>query len=216
LNEWVAIMAPLYMAVSLPPEFDFPSDDARGRLIREVVLPVARDHNLSLALMVGVRRGVNPALREAGNGVGRADVTAIERMCAENPELRFLATFLSLENQHELCVSARKFSNLMPFGCWWFLNNPSLVSQITNERLELLGPSFIPQHSDARVIEHLIYKWQHSRKVIAESLFKAYDRLRESGRAVSLEEIERDVERMFSGNFSEWAGRTDASTDLLG
>ena len=215
LDEWIAIMAPLYMAVSLPPEFDFPSDDARGRLIREVVLPVARDHNLSLALMVGVRRGVNPALREAGNGVGRADVTAVERMCAENPDLRFLATFLSLENQHELCVAARKFSNLMPFGCWWFLNNPSLVSQITNERLELLGPSFIPQHSDARVIEHLIYKWQHSRKVIAESLFKAYDRLRESGRAVTHEEIERDVERMFSGNFSEWVGRTDASTNLL-
>ncbi len=30
----------------------------------------------------------------------------------------------------------------MPFGCCWFLNNPSIVSEITCERLELLGPSF--------------------------------------------------------------------------
>ena len=51
---------------------------------------------------------------------------------------------LSRENQHELCVAARKFANLMPFGCWWFLNNPSIVSEITRERLELLGPTFIP------------------------------------------------------------------------
>ena len=98
--------------------------------------------------------------------------TALERMCAEYPDVRFLATFLSRENQHELCVAARKFSNLMPFGCWWFLNNPSIVSEITRERLELLGTSFIPQHSDARVLEQLIYKWQHSRDVIAAGIMR--------------------------------------------
>src|SRR5207248_4150352 len=87
-----------------------------------------------------------------------ADVTALERICAEYPDVRFLVTILSRENQHELCVSARKFNNLMPFGCWWFLNNPSIVSEITRERLELLGSSFIPQHSDASVLEQLIYK----------------------------------------------------------
>jgi len=103
-------------------------------------------------------------------------------------------------------VSARKFNNLMPFGCWWFLNNPSIVSEITRERLELLGPSFIPQHSDARVLEHLIYKWGHSRRVIAEALFASYESLRVSGRAVTRQEIVRDVTRMFSGNFRLWVG----------
>jgi hypothetical protein len=156
--------------------------------------------------MVGVRRGVNPALRMAGDGVGRADVSAVERLCAENPEVRFLATFLSRENQHELCVSSRKFPNLMPFGCWWFLNNPSIISEITTERLELLGTSFIPQHSDARILEQLIYKWRHSRRVIAGVLAESYGRLLESGRAVTRAEIERDVARMFSGNFRAWVG----------
>ncbi len=206
LDEWVARMKPLYMAVSLPPEFNFPDDDVRDLLIREVVLPTARDHALALALMIGVRRGVNPALRAAGDGMGRADIGALDRLCAENPDVRFLATVLSRENQHQLCVSARKFNNLMPFGCWWFLNNPSIVSEITRERLELLGTSFIPQHSDACVLEQLIYKWRHARVIIAASLYETYDRLLQSGRAVTRREIVRDVTRMFSGNFRAWVG----------
>jgi len=208
LDKWIARMKPLYMAVSLPDDFKFPADDARDRLIREVVLPTAREHKLPFAVMIGVRRGVNPTLRAAGDGLGRADVRAVERLCAENPDVRFLATFLSRENQHELCVAARKFGNLVPFGCWWFLNNPSIISEITRERLELLGPSFIPQHSDARVLEQLIYKWQHSRRVVAESLSEVYEQLLRSGRTVTRQEIERDVTRMFSGNFREWVGLT--------
>ncbi len=206
LDKWIARMKPLYMAVSLPDDFKFPADDARDRVIREVVLPTAREHGLPFAVMIGVRRSVNPALRMGGDGLGRADVGAVARMCAENPDVRFLATFLSRENQHELCVTARKFSNLMPFGCWWFLNNPSIISEITRERLEMLGPSFIPQHSDARILEQLIYKWQHSRRVIAESLSEAYEQLLTSGRAVTRAVIERDVTRIFSGNFRNWVG----------
>lgn len=206
LEKWIAGMAPVCMAVSLPADFKFPDQDARDWVLREIVLPAARDHGLPLALMMGVRRAVNPALGAAGDGVGRADVASLERMCAENPDVRFLATFLSRENQHELCVAARKFSNLMPFGCWWFLNNPSIISEITRERLELLGTSFIPQHSDARILEQLIYKWQHSRAVIADALVETYERLLQSGRAVTQQEIQRDVTRMFSGNFREWSG----------
>ena len=206
LDEWIERMNPLYMGVSLPADFKFPADDTRDQLLREVVLPTAKEHGLALTLMIGVRRRVNPKLKEAGDGVGKADVTAVERLCEEFPDVKFLATFLSRENQHELCVAARKFNNLMPFGCWWFLNNPSIVSEITRERLELLGTSFIPQHSDARVLEQLIYKWKHARKVIADALADSYERLLSSGRAVTAEEITRDVHRMFSGNFNAWAG----------
>lgn len=204
LAQWIERMNPVYMAVSLAAEFQFPGDDIRDRLLRKVILPAATEHGLSLTLMVGVRRAVNPDLREAGDGVGRADVSAIERLCAQYPDVRFLVTFLSRENQHELCVAARKFNNLMPFGCWWFLNNPSIVTEITRERLELLGQSFIPQHSDARVLEQLIYKWKHARRQIADALSGSYEQLLQNGRAVTREEIARDVRRMFEGNFSEW------------
>ncbi len=214
LDNWIEIMQPLYLAVSLPADFKFPNDDARDRLVREVVLPTAKEHGLALTLMVGVRRGVNPALRAAGDGMGKADVTALERLCAENPDVHFLATFLARENQHELCVAARKFNNLMPFGCWWFLNNPSIASEITRERLELLGTSFIPQHSDARVLEQLIYKWKHSREMIANALCESYQRTLRSGRAVTRNEIARDVRRMFSGNFRDWVGLKSSETRI--
>lgn len=204
LDKWIKKMNPLYMAVSLPDDFSYFANDTRNQLIQKVVLPIAEEYELPFALMIGVRRSVNPALRVAGDGVGRADVKSLEKLCAESPDVRFLATFLSRENQHELCVSARKFSNLMPFGCWWFLNNPSIISEITRERIELLGTSFIPQHSDARVLEQLIYKWKHSRKIIAESLFENYEKLLNAGRNVTKKEIERDVTRMFSGNFQNW------------
>jgi hypothetical protein len=204
LDKWIKRTNAVYIAVSLPADFAFPNDDTRDRLLREVVLPTAKEHGLPLTLMVGVRRRVNPQLCEAGDGLGRADVTAIERLCVQYPDVKFLATVLSRENQHELCVAARKFNNLMPFGCWWFLNNPSIVSEITRERFELLGQSFIPQHSDARVLEQLIYKWQHARRQIADALYDSYRLLLNRGRAVTTEEISRDVTRLFSGNFNDW------------
>jgi len=56
------------------------------------------------------------------------------------------------------------------------------------------------------VLEQLIYKWRHSRRVIAEALYEAYEKLFNAGRLVTRREIERDVTRMFSGNFREWVG----------
>jgi len=70
-----------------------------------------------------------------------------------------------------------------------------------------LGQSFIPQHSDARVLEQLIYKWKHARSQIADALYDSYQRLLDRGRAITPEEISRDVNRLFSGNFNELAGQ---------
>ena len=206
LADWIAKMKPLYLGVSLPDDFAYPEDSTRGRLIEKAVLPTCREHGISLSLMIGVRRRVNPALQLAGDGLGRADVSTVSQICRENPDVRFLVTFLSRENQHELCVVARKFSNLMPFGCWWFVNNSSIIAEITRERFELLGTSFIPQHSDARVLDQLVYKWNHSRRIIADALFDSYENLRRDGRLVTRQEIERDAERLFSGNFKTWVG----------
>ncbi len=206
LDLWIARLRPVYLAVSLPFTFTYPDDSRRTRLIREVVLPTCLQHNIPFALMIGVSRQVNPALRDAGDSVGCADMASVERICAENPDVRFLATLLSRENQHALCVAARKFSNLMPFGCWWFLNNPSIVEEITAERLELLGATMIPQHSDARILDQLIYKWAHSRRTISRALCESYSRLVADGYPLTRKQIDRDVERMFSGNFRKWVG----------
>jgi hypothetical protein len=113
--------------------------------------------------------------------------------------VRFLVTMLSRENQHELCVAARKFKNLLPFGCWWFLNNPSIVREITAERFEMLGLTMIPQHSDARVLDQLIYKWAHSREIIADVLARRYFELMRAGWVVTHDDMKRDVKRILGG-----------------
>jgi hypothetical protein len=206
LNYWIERMKPVYLAVSLQADFRYPDNSTCTKLIKEVVLPVCGEHKLPFAMMIGVRRAANPRLREAGDSVGYADIGSIERICLENPGNRFLVSMLSRENQHELCVASRKFANLMPFGCWWFLNNPSIVREITDERLEMLGATFIPQHSDARILDQIIYKWKHSRYTIAASLTESYQALLRDGWRLTADQIQRDVNRLLQDNFRSFAG----------
>ena len=203
LKHWIDRITPEYMAVSLPPDFR-PDDGSVGaRLMRLCVLPVAQECTLPFAMMIGVKRQVNPELMLAGDGMGKTDVSAIEELAREYPDVNFMVTLLSRENQHELCVAARKFRNIMPFGCWWFLNNPSIIHEITSERIELLGLTMIPQHSDARVLDQLIYKWSHSRHVLAAVLAAKYFDIMKTGWRVTKEDIQRDVNRILAGEILE-------------
>ena len=126
LMDWVKRMQPVYMAVSLPDTFAFPEESVRGRLLEDAVLPACREAEFLLSLMIGVRYQVNPALRLAaivrqGRSAGtRTDVRGVsgESIPGERSEPRKSA---------RVVVYTRKFANLMPFGCWWFLNNPSIV-----------------------------------------------------------------------------------------
>ena len=210
LEDWIARMNPVYCAMSLSPSWRYPADSAGSsserageKCLREAILPVCQDHGLPLALMIGVRRGVNPFLQDAGDSVGLMDVESLESLCSDHPQQRILCTTLARENQHALAVAARKFPNLTPFGCWWFLNNPSLIEEITRMRVELLGPSFIPQHSDARVLEQLIYKWNHSRTILAKVLSDKYIDLLASGLHITREMIQRDAHKLLYGNVAQ-------------
>jgi hypothetical protein len=213
LNEWIIRMKAMYLAVSLPPEFHYPADPELPiakdgqTMIEQVVLPVCAEHGLPFAMMIGSRLRVNPALRDGGDMCGVSDVGSVVNLCRRFPQNKFLVTMLARENQHELCVAARKFGNLMIFGCWWFLNNPSLIDEITRMRVELLGTSFIPQHSDARILDQLIYKWDHSRRIIGEVLADKYRDLMGTGWKVSRSDIERDARVFLRDNFLEFLAR---------
>lgn len=206
LGTWASRLGAGYVMVSLPPDFRFPDSGPTGAMLEQAVLPFCRDSGLPLALMLGVKRAVNPALQLAGDGVGRSDLGALERLCAGHPDVRFLATVLSRENQHELCVLARKFRNLHVFGCWWFTNIPSIIEEMTRMRLELLGLSFTPQHSDARVLDQIIYKWDHSRRIVSNVLTEKYLDLAASGWEPTEEEIRRDASELFGGSFRRFCG----------
>src|SRR5581483_6522961 len=193
LADWSKRIGARYVMVSLPPDFEFPGESEAEQMIEKAVLTHCREHGLPCAMMPGVKRAVNPALRLAGDGVGLTNLSTVQSLCAQHPENKFLITVLARENQHELCVLGRKFRNLHIFGCWWFMNVPSLIEEVTRMRLEMLGLAFTPQHSDARVLDQIVYKWQHSRKIIAKILVQKYQDLAESGWQMTREEVERDV-----------------------
>ncbi len=209
LSDWTKKIGAHYVMVSLPPDFRFPAE--RGpkesdcvRLIEHAVLPHCREFNIPFALMPGVKRSINPQLKLAGDGVGLSDLQPLATLCAQFPENKFTVTILSRENQFELTVLARKFRNLHVFGCWWFNNNPSIIDQLTRMRIEMLGLSFTPQHSDARVLDQLIYKWSHTREVLSWVLMEKYDDLVYSGWHPTEAEIKRDVADLFGGAFEKF------------
>ncbi len=212
LREWIDRQKAIYLAVSLPPDFRYPAgndpvEKAGQTVLEKAVLPVCAERGLPFAMMIGSRMRVNPGLRDAGDMCGKSDILSVVNLCREFPKNKFFLTMLARENQHEVCVAARKFGNLMVFGCWWFVNNPSLIEEIERMRMELLGTSFIPQHSDARVLDQLVYKWTHSRRILAKVLTDKYSDLSETGRRVTAEDIQRDVRLMLKDNFVNFLSR---------
>jgi hypothetical protein len=93
----------------------------------EVLMKVCEERDLPIALKIGAHRGVNPSLKDAGDGmVAFADATMLGRLCTNFPNVRFLATFLSRSNQHEAAVLATKFRNLHLYGydrIWMILDD---------------------------------------------------------------------------------------------
>lgn len=207
LADWTRRIKAKYLMVSLPPDFQFPDSSTCSKVIERAVLPNCREFGIPFALMMGVKRAVNPGLQMAGDGSGLSRMDALSNLCAQFPDNKFLATVLARENQHELCVLARKFRNLHIFGCWWFTNVPYVINEMTSMRTELLGLSFTPQHSDARILDQTIYKWQHSRQVIGRVLAERYTDLAETGWEPTVAEIERDVHYLMGGGFEEFCGK---------
>ncbi|MFB5662230.1 glucuronate isomerase [Alteribacillus sp. HJP-4] len=202
LRVWVEKMEPVYMAASLP--WNFPTASNESVLLEECVLAVCQEYRLPLSLMLGTKRRLNPQLDIAGDGVGQTNFDYLEKLCVQHPAQKFLLTILSRENQYELTVLGQKFRNVMVFGCWWFLNTPQFMTEMTTMRMDQLGQRFIPQHSDCRVLEQLLYKWKHFRKVFSSILIDRYQLLEEKGVPLTADVIQQDVNQLFRDNFQEF------------
>jgi hypothetical protein len=72
----------MYIAVSFPDTFFYPAETIGNHLLAEAVLSSWRELDLALSLMIGVRPQANPALRLAGDAVGRADSRFLEIFAA--------------------------------------------------------------------------------------------------------------------------------------
>jgi hypothetical protein len=84
---------------------------------------------------------------------------------------------------------------------------PAIVEEMTCMRTELLGLSFTPQHSDARVLDQLIYKWRHFKSVLVKVLIDRYRDLAQTGWEIKPEEMQRDARNLLGGAFERFCGR---------
>eukprot|EP00939_MAST-03C_sp_MAST-3C-sp1_P002434 g2434.t1 len=218
LEAWAKVYRPEYLMASTPKLFGYRDTDpgpkgegwpSATELIEKVMIPVARKLNLPLAMKFGACRGMQPGLDPCGGGDGCvvADIEPLKQMCVNFPDVKFLATFLSRVNQHEVAVVSQKMRNLHIYGCWWFCNNPSMIEEITRMRLELLGTAFTSQHSDARIMDQLVYKWAHSRRVIGDALVEQYRQLASTGWTLTEAAISKDIERLFGGSYEEFMAK---------
>ena len=196
---------PVYAAVSLNlATFNKILDDSMWRDI----LVWLENKKLPLSLMLGVRRAVNKDFGLAGDGIGDINLKELSTLCTSFPRNKFLVTCLSLNDQHELTVLARKHPNLRIFGFWWFMNQPTIIKQILKMRIDMLGFSFIPQHSDARVSDQLIYKWNHFKKILHPILLEYYQDLLDKNFPISENILQRDINNLLSGNAKNYLGIT--------
>lgn len=201
ITDWARKTDSVYIAASLLHDFSMFDGSDATRLIESCVIPVCRDTNLPFVLMLGTKKGTNPFLGASGDSLGKTDMDSIEYLCAKYPKNKFMITMLSYQQQNDLAVLASKFRNLMVFGCWWFLNNPSIVESITKFRLELLGSTFIPQHSDSKILEHMISKWDHFKRVLTQVLIEKYRDLMTWGYTLTDVQVQNEVKQLLSGNF---------------
>eukprot|EP00929_Paragymnodinium_shiwhaense_P108616 TRINITY_DN74926_c0_g1_i1.p1 TRINITY_DN74926_c0_g1~~TRINITY_DN74926_c0_g1_i1.p1 ORF type:complete len:459 (+),score=86.60 TRINITY_DN74926_c0_g1_i1:54-1430(+) len=235
LRNWADILKPEYLMASVPGDWHYPELPSNGvaslpadvpedpskimknayrkitatTLIEEVVVPICVELKLPIALKLGALRGMSPELDPCcgGDGVVHSDIGSLQRLCARFPNVKFLATVLSRPNQHEMTVVTQKTRNLHLYGCWWYCNNPSIIEELTKMRVELLGTAFTAQHSDCRVLEQLLYKWEHSREVIGNALVPYYERLVRVGWKLTRKELQRDVEQLLGGSYEGFMSR---------
>ena len=70
------------------------------------------------------------------------------------------------------------------------------IKIILNLRIELLGLNFIPQHSDARVTDQLLYKWPHFKALLSKVLYNHYNDIKLKNFKISENQISDDVSKL--------------------
>jgi len=205
LSYWIKKINPVYFICSFPPNFKYPDEnDIRSKILDRIIFPILKEYSMPFVAMFGVLRNVNPKLNLAGDAAGKSDLNTILNFLKNNENIKFLMTFLHPNEIYETAVLARKFNNLMLFSCWWFTNIPYLINETLRIRIELLGTNFIAYHSDARVLEHLIYKWSNFKNILTEVLTDKYYSLLKSGWNINFEEIKKDISALLHNNFNNF------------
>lgn len=208
LEDWSARIDPASLSIALPAGFRFPHSGPSARLLENVVLPECERIGRPLATVVGEVADVNPGLRHAGFVRRPADLAPVERLLRHSVDHRVVLTAVAAANDEEVTAQASVFPNLHPAGVGARADAPA-ARELLCDRLALLGATFTPFVSRARVLDQLISTWESARSVVRDVLTEHYRELADSGLGVSRLDIARDADALLGGAFARFSGLRD-------
>ena len=101
LERCIVTLRPEYLSCSTPHTFTYATPHVMvpttaleevaptaAFILNAVLLPLCRKHGLPLLLRMGTRRGMNPTLRLAGDGLGSARLESLGQLCAAHPKTK--------------------------------------------------------------------------------------------------------------------------------
>ena len=188
INKIIRVNKPSYFSLSSENFSEFKND-----LFFEKFFPLLKTFQTPLMLLVGVKRSVNKLYKDSGDGIGIMDLGNLEKILKRFPNNKFLVSCLDLKDQFRLTVLARKFQNLKIVGFWWFNNNESIIENLLKQRFELLGDNFILQHSDARIVDQLVYKWLDFKSIYIKVMVEKYHQLLSLGYKIKTSDLEKKI-----------------------
>ena len=168
-------------------------DEFKNDLFFDNFLSLLRQSKTPMMLLIGVKRGVNKLYNDAGDGIGTMNLNNLEKILSKFPNNNFLISCLDYRDQFRLNVLARKFQNLKIVGFWWFNNNESIIENLLKQRFELLGDNFILQHSDARIVDQLVYKWLDFKSIYIKVMVEKYHKLLSLGYKIKASDLEKKI-----------------------
>lgn len=187
-----------YVGISFPPDFPWlETSDPRVRILEEVVIPSCAEYGISLFLMPEPVRGLEPAMRNAGDYLGKMDSVSFGRFAQKHSEVDIWVSPLNFSSQYEMSALSCVLPHVKPWSTWWYNHQPGLTKQLLDMRIEMNGSNSFLFNSDARVLEHLISKWRHFRAELTVVLHTQVSRLIDTGYEVSKRDISNWVNTMF-------------------
>ena len=203
LAHWLDKMKAVYVAMSLPPEFRYPdpNNPAGDRFIREILMPVLAERGRPWAMMIGARLRVNPGLQDGGDS-GR------HRRCHVGRES---LPGLPAEQIHGHDARPREPARAGRLGAE--VREPAPLRLLVVPQQPVAGRGDHPDAAgafgdDVRPAAlrrphpgSTVYKWEHSRRVIAKVLVDKYVDLEQSGFKVTAKHIRADVALLLRDNY---------------
>ena len=141
--------------------------DIYAAYICEHLLTALEKHGHEIVFQFSL--GAEPLPHETMSRISQKTLGQVAEMAGRHPRLRFQCFLASRHANQSLCTVARELPNFSLAGYWWHSFFPGAITQVMEERLDMLPVNKqCGFFSDAYCVEWCYGKWQIVRKMMAE------------------------------------------------